>query len=198
MDSYTIPDLSPPEGSAYQWTAVSVMGRDLTYEFSKSLEGGWKRVPADRHPGLGKSEDGFVQVDGLALVERPLAEALELQKQERDKASNLINAINEAYMLPPYNEVKGERPKFKIFGNAPPPVKSRISNPRRRHMSDVEGRLDHLKWLAIRFVYGLEWNELDAAIDGTIINHNTLHPIGPAEFARRKRIMKKEGRYSHA
>jgi hypothetical protein len=76
-----------PPGFKYGWSGISVAGRPMKGLREAAIKG-WKPVPIDRHPrfkiddfeGLIEKKHNYIEVDGLILVERPIA----LHEQEHN------------------------------------------------------------------------------------------------------------------
>jgi hypothetical protein len=86
-DMLHIPPEIVPDGMRYNWKTYSVLGQVQSRRFGRYQTTGWEPVPASRHPGLftPKGADGFIEYDGLVLMEKPeelcrLTEAREFQK----------------------------------------------------------------------------------------------------------------------
>jgi hypothetical protein len=83
-DMLFIPPELVPEGMRYNWKTLSVFGQQQSRRFGRFQATGWEPVPASRHPGLftPKDYDGFIEYDGLVLMEKP--EELCLRSEARD------------------------------------------------------------------------------------------------------------------
>lgn len=62
-----------PKGISYQWVAETVTGDDQITHFhnEKFRSGGWKPVPARRHPKMPRDKKGRIVVGGQVLLQRP-------------------------------------------------------------------------------------------------------------------------------
>lgn len=83
-DMLFIPPELVPEGMRYNWKTLSVFGQQQSRRFGRFQATGWEPVPASRHPGLftPMGYDGFIEYDGLVLMEKP--EELCLRSEARD------------------------------------------------------------------------------------------------------------------
>lgn len=103
LDPFHVPPDMIPEGWAYQWNTVSVMGStDACMSVSNSMyENGWRPVPASRHPGkfvpFGKSGD--IVRDGQRLEERPAILSQQASAEDVRMAKQLISDRNDSLKL---------------------------------------------------------------------------------------------------
>lgn len=92
-DQFHIPPHIVPDGWAYQWNTVTVLGEPQIQAQIGMRENGWRPVPLDRHkdrfgyPGLKGNE---IIRDGLRLEERPIELNEEASYEERMKANRQV------------------------------------------------------------------------------------------------------------
>lgn len=72
-DMLYVPPEVIPDGMRYNWKTLSVYGQQQNRRFGRFQTTGWEPVPASRHPGLftPKDYEGFIEYDGLVLMEKP-------------------------------------------------------------------------------------------------------------------------------
>ena len=89
-----IPKEEIPAGMSYEWKVVDVFGRKINAK--KALpkpditKGGWKFVPASRHPWLECDGDKII-VSGMALMERPQKRTDAARAREYEIARRQLN-----------------------------------------------------------------------------------------------------------
>lgn len=84
------PSVQVPDGFVYERKRYSILGRPDLAHWNRMLRGGWRPVPAKRHPELSPdpdSPDGWIMQDGLVLCERPMAYTLQARQEERVRAA---------------------------------------------------------------------------------------------------------------
>ena len=84
------PTVKEPDGFVYERKRYSILGKPDTAHWNRMLRGGWRPVPARRHPELSpdpESPDGWIMQDGLVLCERPQAYSDQARREERSKAA---------------------------------------------------------------------------------------------------------------
>jgi len=102
-DKFFIPDdireQVTREGFAYQWNVVSVMGKEDPSAQAALYRAGWRPVPAERHPGvfLPTEMKGAIVIDGLMLMERPLALEAEAREEDRQNALAQVNGSRKQF-----------------------------------------------------------------------------------------------------
>lgn len=91
------------EGWVYQWNVVSVTGKEDLSAMAGLYRAGWTSVPAERHPGvfLPSEVKGAIVIDGLMLMERPLALELEAKAEERQAALSQVNGSRQQFGFKP-------------------------------------------------------------------------------------------------
>lgn len=91
-DMLFVPPELIPEGMRYNWKTLSVFGQQQNRRFGRFQATGWEPVPASRHPGLftPKDYDGFIEYDGLVLMEKPEELCLRSEAREFIKAREQV------------------------------------------------------------------------------------------------------------
>lgn len=91
-DMLFVPPELIPEGMRYNWKTLSVFGQQQSRRFGRFQATGWEPVPASRHPGLftPKDYDGFIEYDGLVLMEKPEELCLRSEAREFMKARDQV------------------------------------------------------------------------------------------------------------
>jgi hypothetical protein len=93
VDRFAIPPEIVDEGWVYEWKRWSVAGQpDHAYQTQLRRIGRWEPVQAERHPGvfMPPGSTGDIIIDGLILMERPLALHREAQREERLSADDVM------------------------------------------------------------------------------------------------------------
>ena len=111
-DVFWFDETKKPEGVAYQWNVVSVLGNEEISRrgLSSFMRNGWTPVPASRHPELGSygkaGPDDHIIVGGQMLMERPIEMTEEAETEDYDKAIGQVTnqykrlELDDASMLP--------------------------------------------------------------------------------------------------
>lgn len=197
-DPFDIPAKHVPRGMVYQWVAVTVLGKPpIGIRLEDFLTNGWHRVPAFRHSSLFPQcrDQEYIEIDGLALVELPIDEAEKRRDLEVEKAARALAVVTEA--------LRGREtfPASSVANYAWQDYTHSLAHERRAPEGSWLRRLINAR-RRFKFIwYGLSEREMAAAQDGTIrwnlnaSGHDPNAVIGLREYARRKRIMKREGRY---
>jgi len=91
-DRFHIPAGVVPDGWMYEWKRKSIFGQPDTTHQVNLQRNGWTPVPASRHPGLWMPVDypGAVEIDGLALMEIPMALYREAKRDEKRAADEAV------------------------------------------------------------------------------------------------------------
>jgi len=192
-------DIEAPAGKAYRWARKSVCGDERFDETPLLIKRGWNFVPP---------EAGGGEREGLVLMECSRAAYDAMRDADREAGAKPSRTI--VLMM------RGENERAWPEGPVP-------THPCRSPQAQNRGRSIYIQdWLrppvfifghkvpfsiirAVRrlrlFWYGLTEREFQASIDGTVVwndwdNSRNNTAIGPAEYARRKRLMKQEGRYA--
>jgi hypothetical protein len=106
-DKFEIPsdilEATKKEGWVYQWNVVSVLGKEDHSAIAGLYRAGWTSVPAERHPGvfLPSEMKGSIVIDGLMLMERPIALELEAKAEERQAALSQVNGSRQQFGFSP-------------------------------------------------------------------------------------------------
>lgn len=82
------------EDYVLQWKRVENVGKEDRPYIAQTARGGWTPVQAERWPGefLPTEATGAIIVDGLMLMERPMALEREAQREDKALAVNAANA----------------------------------------------------------------------------------------------------------
>lgn len=93
-DMLFIPPELVPDGMRYNWKTFSVLGQPQSRRFGRYQTTGWEPVPATRHPGLftPKGFEGYIEYDGLVLMEKPEELCRITEAREFQKARAQVNA----------------------------------------------------------------------------------------------------------
>lgn len=93
-DRLKIPPHMIPQGMDYLWVTASIYGQPQPQRLARFQKQGWVPVPASRHDGMfmPKGHDGYIEVDGLILHERPLKISDMARAYELNKARGQIKA----------------------------------------------------------------------------------------------------------
>ncbi len=192
-DIHEIPPSEIPTDVAYQWIAKSILG-DETESLTRYLlftQNGWKPVPADRHQYLFPDAIDVIEIGGLVLSELPK----EIWEQRRREGRERTNEQRTGH-LGRGGTTAGNISQTITSEPFPGYNNSRVQ----RRRSGIVGRFHKIKHAIYLFVMGLTRDEYECACDGTLMhNFGPLigRALGPYEYRRRKRIMKKEGRYRY-
>lgn len=91
------------EGWVYQWNVVTVTGKEDHSAQAALYRAGWTPVPAERHPGvfLPAEMKGSIIIDGLMLMERPMALEIEAKREERGAALAQVNGSRQQFGFSP-------------------------------------------------------------------------------------------------
>jgi hypothetical protein len=93
-DRLKVPAHMIPDGMAYLWVMVSVLGQDWLQWRNRRMRTGWRPVPAERHDGIfmPKGFQGEINVDGLVLCEKPI------EFVERDRIKTKKSAVEQVWL----------------------------------------------------------------------------------------------------
>jgi hypothetical protein len=91
-DMLYVPPEIIPDGMRYNWKTLSVYGQQQSRRFGRFQTTGWEPVPASRHPGLFTplGYEGFIEYDGLVLMEKPEHMCLQTEAREFEKARGQV------------------------------------------------------------------------------------------------------------
>lgn len=81
-----------PDGMSYQWISSKVFGQEQPHNLARFQKQGWAPVPASRHDGrfMPKGHQGYIEMDGLMLHERPLEYTRKAREYEYQKARTQV------------------------------------------------------------------------------------------------------------
>lgn len=81
-----------PDGMSYQWITAKIFGQDQPQNLARFQKQGWIPVPASRHDGkfAPKGYQGYCEVDGLILHERPMEFTRRAREHEFQKARGQV------------------------------------------------------------------------------------------------------------
>jgi hypothetical protein len=87
-DRFKILPSESPDGMSYQWVASKVFGQEQPHNLARFQKQGWQPVPASRHDGrfMPKGHQGYIEIDGLMLHERPMEYTRRAREHEYQKA----------------------------------------------------------------------------------------------------------------
>lgn len=96
-DKFHIPEHMIPDTVKYQWVRTEVYGKPDPQNQAMMLQKGWQSVPAERHPGrwLPANATGPIIVDGLMLMELPLALHAAKLRHVKRRAEGQVHALEE-------------------------------------------------------------------------------------------------------
>ena len=84
------PSVVVPDGFVYERKRYSILGKPDLAHYNRMLRGGWRPVPAKRHPEISADPDSpgdMIMQDGLVLMERPVSYNVEARREERARAA---------------------------------------------------------------------------------------------------------------
>jgi hypothetical protein len=102
-DQFAIDPRIIPDGWAYEWKVMTVLGAKNAANEIATARGGWEPVPASRHPELmPKGWTGTcIERDGQMLMERPKEITDEANDREKLKARNQVRDKEQQIMHSP-------------------------------------------------------------------------------------------------
>lgn len=92
VDQYTIPQGMEPDGWKYEWKRSQIWNRPDTQHQVNVRRNGWTDVPASRHDGvwMPAGHPGNIEINGLILMEIPLALWQEATNEDKRRASEQV------------------------------------------------------------------------------------------------------------
>lgn len=96
FNQYDVPESMLEEGWSYQWNTVSVYGQPAYSEINRMMDNGWRYVSPDnprfaafKSDAKGR-DNGYIELDGLALMERPSSMTEEARAEEQRLAESKV------------------------------------------------------------------------------------------------------------
>lgn len=199
-------DIQAPEGKEYRWARKTLMGDASFDETPFLLRGGWSYVDAR---DIATEQDGLVLMQCDSSVYETKRDAA--YADARRPVQYMMAVLSPAWRPCPVSEgpIVAPRPEHPCLSSealnrrASVPIRDALAMP----VYVGEYRVPHrfvaaLRWLRLQW-YGLNEREYKMSIDGTIVwntcwDYRNNTAIGPAEYSRRKRLMRRKGIYGVA
>lgn len=89
------PDVKAPNGMAYAWKRVALVGEADVENVKKMAGDGWIPVPCIRHPEIQSGDQEYIVVGGLMLCERPADVEAAARRAMTKAADDAYNAAAE-------------------------------------------------------------------------------------------------------
>lgn len=102
-DKFHVDPSIVPDGWAYQWKRWTVFNQEDPSYQAELARAGFTPVPAERHSGyfLPPEKTGAIIIDGLMLMERPMALEIEAREEERATANAQVNGSRRQFGFSP-------------------------------------------------------------------------------------------------